>query len=695
MAAYPAANDYGASVSASSDEDDADLLGFAKKCYRKHRAKHAKWREKAREDYGFVSGGEQWTDTEKQMLQDQLRVPVTFNRVGTIIDSVAGYEVNNRQETRFIPRKLGDSPVNELLTGAAKWIRDECDAEDEESDAFLDLIVCGMGWTETCLDYAENDKGDVKINRMDPLEAVWDPAATKRNLGDATFVGRIRKLPRHECEALVDKTGSMPLGDMAPWTEISEEGDEPHDQTQAKFYTNDQGGNIGDDQGDWTVFQLQWNEMGEVYKVFDPNGQNMVEMAPERYRALSGQARKLGIPIRAEKIRRRLFKQAFFCGETVLSQGPCPDPKRFTLRCMTGKRDRNHGTWYGLVRAMKDPQKWANKFLSQIMHIVNSNAKGGIIAEAGAFEDQRQAEDTWADPTGITWAANGAIRDGRIKDKPQAQYPSGVDRLMEFAVTSIRDVTGVNVETLGLADRDQPGILEAHRKAAAMVILAPLFDSLRRYRKEQGRVLLCFITHYLSDGRLVRIEGPEMAQYVPLIHDDATIEYDVIVDDAPTSPNQKEQVFAILAQMMPMLLKANVPMPPDLLDYTPLPTSLVAKWKQTMAQHQQQGPPPDPKMITAQAQVALGQQKAQMDAQHTAMAAQADAADDQRRAQLEMQKAQMQMQIDREKAQNEIAIQQQKSAAEIEQSRQRAAVDIEIARQKAMAQMAGSAAGGL
>ncbi len=76
---------------------------------------------------------------------------------------------------------------------------------------------------------------------------------------------------------------------------------------------------------------------------------------------------------------------------------------------------------------------------------------------------------------------------------------------MEFAISSIRDVSGVNVEILGMQTAaSQAASLDLQRKQSAMTILQPLFDSLRRYRKEQGRLLLYLIENYLSDGRLIR-----------------------------------------------------------------------------------------------------------------------------------------------------------------------------------------------
>jgi hypothetical protein len=41
---------------------------------------------------------------------------------------------------------------------------------------------------------------------------------------------------------------------------------------------------------------------------------------------------------------------------------------------------------------------WANKMLSNALHIANTTAKGGIIAEKTAFDDERQAEESYAQP---------------------------------------------------------------------------------------------------------------------------------------------------------------------------------------------------------------------------------------------------------------------------------------------------------
>jgi hypothetical protein len=257
---------------------------------------------------------------------------------------------------------------------------------------------------------------------------------------------------------------------------------------------------------------------------------------------------------------------------------------------MTGEPDDNAGTWFGLVTVIRDPQRWANKWATQIIAILNTTAKGGIIAEKDAFDDPQQAEENYAAPDAITWAAHGALAKQKIIPKPGAGNINGLDGMLQLALEEIRQVSGVNMEILGLRDANQPGVLEAQRKQAAMTILATLFDSLRRMRRYIGINRLHYIQNFLSDGRLIPIIGEDGAKrYIALQKQAVAGDYDVIVEDAPTSPNQKQETWQIIMQMLPAIRDKLTPQVLVLLlEYSPLPSKLVDALKQMIEQ-------PDPK----------------------------------------------------------------------------------------------------
>jgi hypothetical protein len=79
-----------------------------------------------------------------------------------------------------------------------------------------------------------------------------------------------------------------------------------------------------------------------------------------------------------------------------------------------------------------------------------------------------EAEEKWAQPDTIVWATTGAVSQQKTMPKPGGGLTQGHVDLMQFAITSIRDCTGINLELLGQKDINQPGILEAQRKQAGM-----------------------------------------------------------------------------------------------------------------------------------------------------------------------------------------------------------------------------------
>lgn len=551
-------------------------------CQRDWRAQ-ASFREDAEEEYNFVDG-HQWSDVEKSEMEANQRIPIVFNRCATVIASVAGSEVNNRTEVRFIPREIGDVKPNEILTAGAEWFRDQAMAEDEESEAFRDLLICGLGWTETKLDFDADPEGAPTIERVDPLEMMWDCHAHRRGLSDASRAARIHRMTLDEARDMFPGFQDTDLD--ADWLDKTEDSDTEWNVIGDEY--TDDNDTVNKSRDTVTIIQVQWRERVRTVEYVEPTTGQREEIGQEEFDRVQKMV-PMHIPHR--RINKRVWKQAFL-GKDILKENQ-PDPDECTFQAMTGHWDRKDKRFYGLLRQMKDPQKFANKWLSQTLHIINSNAKGGVMVETGAVDDPAAFEESWAAADSVSWLQNGGM--DRIREKSGAQMPAALMQLTEFAISSIRDVSGVSLELMGMREANQPGVLEYQRRQSAMTTLAGLFDSLRFYRKKQGGVILHFLRNHIAPtGRLVRLVKDGQQQYVPLAMDEGTRKYDVIVDDAPSAPNEKEKAWSVIEVMMPMLQNAGLSMEDwaDILEYSPLPSSFAEKVREKAEQQKKQGPDP-------------------------------------------------------------------------------------------------------
>lgn len=550
----------------------------------------ATWRTQATQDLGFVAG-EQLSDEDKAILDAANRPHVVFNRVLTIIKAIAGMEINGRHEIVFLPEENDDTQVSEILSGTSKWMGQKCDGEDEQSEAFQQCCITGIGVTESRFSYETSSKGMYIEEQFDCREFFWDRTVKKKNMVDARRMSRVRRMPLSDAMQMFPGKSRRQLD--ASWADAGIYYDTGPRSIEEKRIRDGKNSYLDwDDTNEVTIVCMQWWEREPYYLVADEATQEMVEMSPKEYRLLDRMRKLAGQPgLDGVKMTKRAYKQAFL-GNEYLGGGPAPLGQQFSWGVITGEFDAKRRQWFGLTRVVEDPQKWANKFMSQVMHIMNATAKGGILAERSAFDDELEAEEGYAQPDMITWLKDGALSQGKnpkIMPKPGAGDASAYVALLQYAVTAIPQVTGVNFELLGQQDVQNPGVVEAMRKQAGMTVLATLFDSLRRYRKILGRMRLQVIQTRMSDGRIIRIVGQQYTGAVRLAKDTTAGEYDVIVDDAPTSPNQKEANWLIISSLLPMF-KDQLMAHPDVLamvlEYSPLPSQLVSGIKKVILQAQ-------------------------------------------------------------------------------------------------------------
>ena len=555
---------------------DEELFIKLKQWVEEGRDRSDKWRQEAEEAFDLTAGW-QWDAADMQVLADDNRPSVVFNRIGRNIDLISGMEVQGREEVAYLPREEGDDGVAEVLSAGVQWIADETDANDEKSDAFRDMCVCGMGWTNTVMDYRDFEEGMPVETRIDPLMMYWDPHATRRNIRDSRWRARAKIMPMVEAMRMFPDVDPVSLN--AAWLGLSDDPSQPSEPDR-QSYNYEDSPTIGRPPlvERTTIVEIQWYEVEPYAVVEDLFTAQRTELPKARASAVMKQHPGR---YKAVAVERKVYHRAFLGGR-LLNKQKLEKLKDFTLQPMTGKRDRRTG-WYGMVRMMSDPQKWANKWLSQSMHILNTGAKNTVLYEEGSLVDGRKAQEAWAKPGGWVETAAGAIQQGKIQVQPAPQVPTDLSSLMQFAMQSIQDCVGVNQEQLGMtggADANRAALLEQERRKAGITLMAHLFDSKRLFVKRQGRLLLRYMMSFMNDGRMIRITNEGQHEYVRmLINDPKAVKYDIVVDQSPDAPNQVDKTWATVVPMIPMLERLQPP--PEIwaqvIRYSPLPAVMKNK----------------------------------------------------------------------------------------------------------------------
>lgn len=540
----------------------------------------------AREAYRFVAGDQYDAET-RRVLRMNKRPDTAFNSVQKFVRYVSGIERRAPRALRFEPAiidNLQQQSFGEYLTQGYEWAMSRCGGSYERSRAFEDLLITGIGCTETYLDKQRDPRGLIQHVRISPMECIW-PDCSDENLRTTRWRAReaevdkadaIRQFPKYA--GLIEAIGAareqraFPPGPSQIWYTVDYIETEPIDKARRDPSLRNK--------VKLMQFQYVSDEEGRSFR--DPVTGEYVWMDEEEFRRYERELQILSPNVRilAERANHRVYRSAYVLDRQYMLGDPKRLPgDRFTLNFMTGHYDEDSRQWYGFVRLLMDPQRYANKFFNQLIEIIAVSAKGGAIVETTAFDDNAQRDafkQTYSQPGSVNEVSHGALAEGRFKEKQAPSIPPATMTMLEWCIRSMEQVTGLSMTSLGLESAsggEMPAQMMRQRQHISQVLLAHEFDSLSRYRTEdEARTIAAFLG-LIADGRLIRVAGDYGPETIKLLREPFSLEYDVIIDDTDQDPMLRQQYSQFLMQIAPHLSRIGM-FVPSMLNYLPFPVKV-------------------------------------------------------------------------------------------------------------------------
>jgi hypothetical protein len=594
----------------------------------------AKQQTEARNSHRFHNGD---TMAYTSSVQDKgRRISVTFNKVKPYIDAVAGFMVQLRRKPDYRARIMENQQqqsLSEYMNGISDYVRKNANFDQIESRQDREMLISGYAAVDTNILYEKNPDGEVWGENLRFSDVLWDSQAMEPNILDSRWV--IRRKAFGMDEALQRFKGSTeedfegytgdhnssfnynPAG--GEYDKIAASGEQEEDLIQVHYYqywhlenyyrADNPLYDIEDPEQANMVSQLMMRvrdnraevsdeDVKEDIFAFDPTAE-ILSMTPTIKSDLALLFERFGLEFEPIKDLKRVYYTAIVSGQKVFQHFKSPDQQGFTIKFKTANYDANNRLWYGLVHTLREPSRYMNKALTEMLYAIAANSKGGVMYEESAVDNPKRFEQQYATTAAAIRVNDGAIAGGKIQPKAMPALPTGYENIYGLADAAIAESSGINKEFLGTANNSQvSALLESQRVNQVVSTLATYFDAISLYQIEHARMMVTFIKMIAenSENRLISVIGQDGAlNFEQLTQSRMVDEYDVDIGEAPTSPTQRSETAVFMMGVADKMALMGVNMYDMAIKYAP---NIKESDKQQILQRMQ----PDPEQQAAQAE---------------------------------------------------------------------------------------------
>lgn len=537
------------------------------------------------------------------------RAMVNFNKVQSNVDAVVGFMAQNRRQAKYIANVTDSKEQNTYsrkMNALHTYHRDNTNADQLETDQDADMMICGYGAIETDLSYLVGNattlpNGEIIKVKLDPRTVYWDAAAVDKNLIKARWSGYYDDYDLKDALELFQDSTEDDFEKVAA-VEGMDTGYvyNPYGGLYDKIKMEDSCEWSNKEENKVRVYNHQWFEYQTVYKAYNPLylatdpldalfikarldiiAGEIKQHGPEGYevedmfkfdptaeefifdeKTKGKLVQEFGKMLEPVAFKRKCFYTAVISGKHVFSAFKSISQQGFSIKFKTGTYNASNKIWVGMVNSMMEPQKYYNKALTELMFTIAVNSKGGVMVEEDAVESIADFEGKWAKTDAVIKVRSGAISGGKIMQKTQGALPTGLENIIQLSDAAISQA-GVDPAFLGAMDReDQSGILYKRRIRQIISKMARYFDSITLYQKEDARLSADLYPVWVENnvGALIMITGEDgTEEFMQVSQDMLAAEYAVTVQEAPQTPEDKQETAVLLGTMADKLAAVGNP----------------------------------------------------------------------------------------------------------------------------------------
>lgn len=479
--------------------------------------------------------GDQWDEKEKRELFQEGRSTFVYNKVRRTLNMITGYQRKHRLSSVVVPIEDSDQQTADQLSQLLLYVMNYGDGYQIISDCFGGACKTGWNLMSVWMDYRDDPiNGDIRFGREPYNSFICDPYFTQVDFSDCNFLLRRKYLSANQ-------VASMLPGQEKEVYALWQEGWERDDKFTWLPYQRQPNGEQLMAYNE--MFLQKWRnvpmlvdmETGETLE-FDVDNE-IVKLMLDKYEQLK-------VIDRPQKyIEQHIIVNDYVMRSEINPYGLNEYPFVPFMAIFEPESDQWGLKVQSLIRAQVDPQREANRRISQMTDLLDSQINSGWIANENCVINPRSLFQTSQGK--VIWRREDAPP-GALEKIPPAQIPPSMFQLQELFNNEMMEIAGVNDAAFGISDNAQEsGVMMMLRQGAALINLQDVFDRLRQSQKAMSKKVLKLIQTW-TPSKVRRILNEEPTQE---FYSREFTKYDVTVQEGMLTDTQKQMYFRQLVDL--------------------------------------------------------------------------------------------------------------------------------------------------